>query len=291
MKPAPFVYHDPRTVAEAADLLGRLENARPLAGGQSLMPMMNFRFAMPDHLIDLNRVGGLAGIDVVGDTLRIGAMTRQRDLEFSSVIAQRCPILQDALRHIGHRQTRNRGTLGGSLCHLDPAAELVNVTALHDGILVAESRRGARDLAFTDFAAGFMTHGLAPDELLTAVVVSPWSSTHGHAFVEMARRQGDFAIAAVGALIELDERGAIRRAAVAVSGLGPAPLRPAAIERLLVGGRPGHELYRAAAAEAATLEAMSDAYVTGAYRQHLARILTYRALEGAVGRAMQRRAA
>jgi len=288
MKPAPFVYHDPMSVAEAAELLGRLENHRLLAGGQSLMPMMNFRFVMPDHLIDLNKIGELSGIELEGDVLRVGAMTRQRDLEFSPEIARVFPILTEALRNVGHRQTRNRGTIGGSLCHLDPSAELVNMTALHDGVLHVRSRRGSRDLAFADFAAGYMSHSLAPDELLAGVSLTAWSPRHGHAFVEVARRHGDFAIAAVGVLLELDGGGVIRRAAAALSGLGPIPVRPAALERALLGQRPTHEVLRAAAAAAGALEAMSDAYVTAAYRQHLARILTYRALEQAAARAKER---
>jgi carbon-monoxide dehydrogenase medium subunit len=284
MKPAPFTYHDPGTIAETVDLLGRLDNLRLLAGGQSLMPMMNFRFVMPDHVVDLNKVGGLAGIALDGDRLRVGAMTRQRDLEFSPEIAHAFPILQDALKNVGHRQTRNRGTIGGSLCHLDPSAELVNITALYDGTLHVHSRRGARDLSFAEFAVGYMSHSLAPDEFLTGISLVAWSQRHGHAFVEVARRHGDFAILAVGVLVELDGGGSIRRAAVALSGLGPVPIRPASLEDALVGQRPSHDVLRAAAAAAGALEAMSDAYVTAAYRQHLARILTYRALEQAVAR-------
>ena len=150
MKPAPFIYHDPRTVSEACDLLATHDNTRVLAGGQSLMPMMNFRYVMPDHLIDLNKVGELAYLRFEGDTLRVGAMTRQRELEVSSEVGRRCPILHAALNHVGHRQTRNRGTIGGSLCHLDPSAELVNVTALLGGTLHAASTRGARDIAVAE---------------------------------------------------------------------------------------------------------------------------------------------
>jgi aerobic carbon-monoxide dehydrogenase medium subunit len=288
MKPAPFTYYDPSTVAEATDLLGRLDNLRLLAGGQSLMPMMNFRIVMPDHLIDLNRIGELVGIRLDGDTLRLGAMTRQRDLEFSPEIGRVFPILQEALRNVGHRQTRNRGTIGGSLCHLDPSAELVNIAALHDGVLHVQSRQGTRSLGFSEFAVGYMSHSLAPDELLAGVSLTAWSPRHGYAFFEIARRQGDFAIAAVGVLLELDGGGIVRRAAVALSGLGPIPVRPDSLERALLGERPSHEVLRAAAAEAEALEAMSDAYVTASYRRHLARILTYRALERAVACAKER---
>lgn len=288
MKPAPFIYHDPRTVAEACDLLATHENARALAGGQSLMPMMNFRYAMPDHLIDLNKVGELAYLRCEGDTLRIGAMTRQRELEFSSVIVDRCPVLREAIANVGHRQTRNRGTIGGSLCHMDPAAELVNVAALLGGTLHAASRRGARDIAFAEFAAGYMTTSLQPDELLAGVTLPLPARKHGYAFVEFARRHGDFAIVACSALIGLDRNGKIADASIALSGLAPAPVRPAAIEQALRGEKPGADAFKAAAAAAGKLESVADAYITAAYRQHLARVLTYRALEQASTRAQER---
>jgi carbon-monoxide dehydrogenase medium subunit len=250
------------------------------------MPMMNFRYVMPDHLIDLNRIGELAYLRWEGDTLRIGAMTRQRDLEISPEVGQHCPILREALAHVGHRQTRNRGTLGGSLCHLDPSAELVNVAALLGGTLHAVSKRGRRDIAFGEFAAGYMTTGLQPDELLAGVTLPLPARGRGHAFVEFARRHGDFAIVACSALIGLDRNGKIADAAIALSGLAHAPARPAPIEKGLRGERPGATAFKAAAAEAGKLDATADAYVTTAYRQHLARVLTYRALEQAAARAM-----
>jgi len=287
MKPAPFVYHDPTSIAEVAALLGRHDNARMLAGGQSLMPMMNFRLVAPDHLIDLNGVAGLAGIGRRGGAVTIGAMTRQRELEFSPDLAAAMPILREALRHVGHRQTRNRGTIGGSLCHLDPSAELVNLVALHDGALEIASVRGTRAAGLATFAAGIMTHSMAPDELLTAVTLTPWPRPHGYCFMETARRRGDFAIAAVSVLLTLDAAGAIGRAALAVSGLSGLPVRLGRVEAMVAGQRPSHELFRAAAAAAATLEAMEDPYASAAYRRHLARILTYRALEIAVGRARE----
>lgn len=287
MKPAPFIYHDPRTVADATALLASLENARVLAGGQSLMPMMNFRYAMPDHLVDLNRVPELAYIRSEGANLRIGAMTRQRDLEFSAEIGERCPVIHEALSHVGHRQTRNRGTIGGSLCHLDPSAELVNVTALLDGTLHAASARGERDIAMVEFALGYMTTALEPDELLAGVTLRLPQAEAGYAFAELARRHGDFAIVACSALVTVTPDGAIARASLAISGVAPAPVRPAQIERALAGEKPGPTAFRAAAAEASKLDAMSDAYITAEYRQHLARILTYRALERAASRAQE----
>jgi carbon-monoxide dehydrogenase medium subunit len=281
VKPAPFIYHDPHSVAEACELLATHENARVLAGGQSLMPMMNFRYAMPDHLIDLNRIDDLAYLRCEGETFRIGAMTRQREIEFSSEVAERCPVLHAGLSYVGHRQTRNRGTLGGSLCHLDPSAELVNVTALLGGVLHAASKRGLRDIAFSDFAAGYMTTSLEADELLAGVTLPLPRRESGFAFVEFARRHGDFAIVACSALLALDARGEIADAVVAISGLGHAPVRPTVLERALRGQKPGVAAFKAAAAEAHKLDAMADAYVTAEYRRHLARVLTYRALEQA----------
>jgi carbon-monoxide dehydrogenase medium subunit len=288
LKPAPFTYHDPRSLAEATGLLASLENARVLAGGQSLMPMMNFRYAMPDHLIDLNKIGELAHLRCEGETLRIGAMTRQRDVEFSAEVGSRCPILHEALAHVGHRQTRNRGTIGGSLCHLDPSAELVNLTALLDGTLHAASHRGKRDIPMAEFAAGYMQTNLGHDELLVGLTLPLPARRDGFAFVEFARRHGDFALVACSALVGLDRDGAVAHARVALSGLGPVPVRPAHIERALKGEQPTASSFKAAAAEAAKLEATADAYVTAAYRQHLARVLTYRALEQAAARAAER---
>jgi carbon-monoxide dehydrogenase medium subunit len=288
VKPAPFIYHDPRSISEAVDLLASCENARVLAGGQSLMPMMNFRYAMPDHIIDINKIAELADLRFDDGSLRAGATVRQRDIEFSEKVGDRCPLLHEALAHVGHRQTRNRGTFGGSLCHLDPSAELVNVTTLLGGTLHAVSKRGNRDIPVAEFAAAYMTTSLEPDELLVGVTL-PLAPKHGgHAFVEFARRRGDFAIVACSALLGIAGDGSIAHARLAISGLSYAPIRPEAIERALIGQTPGPAAFKSAAAEAAKLEAVSDAYVTAQYRQHLARVLTYRALERAAARAMEK---
>ncbi len=287
MKPAPFIYHDPQNLSEAVNLLATNENARVLAGGQSLMPMMNFRYVMPDHLIDLNKVSELSYIRVEGGSLKIGAMTRQRDIEFSSEIGKHCPLLHAALAHVGHRQTRNRGTLGGSLCHQDPSAELVNAAALLGATMHAVSRRGTRDIPFADFALAYMTTALEPDELLSGITLNLSIKSIGYSFVEFARRHGDFAIVTCSALLSLDAQGSIADASIALSGLNHAPTRPAAIEQALRGQPLEAATFKAAAAEAEKLDAGADAYVTSAYRQHLARVLTYRALEQAAARAKE----
>ena len=285
MKPPPFTYHDPRTLADALRLVGSLENAKLLAGGQSLAPMLNFRYVLPDHLVDLNRVDELSGIRIAGRRVSVGAMTRQRALEKDEALARLCPIVREALREVGHFQTRNRGTLGGSLAHLDPAAELPGVMALYDAELQVASAAKTRSVEIAHWGRGYMTPDLAPDEILTAVTWQAWEGRHGHAFVELARRRGDFAIVGVGCLIALDSRERVGRAAIGVVGAGFAPIRVAAAERLLVGQAPDERTIEAAAAEARKVEAKSDLYASGAYRQRLAAVLTERALKKALARA------
>ena len=177
-------------------------------------------------------------------------MTRQRDLEFSPDVAAHFPIIPEALAHVGHRQTRNRGTFGGSLCHLDPSSELVNMTALHDGVLEVASRDGERQIAIADWVDGVMTNALAPGELLTGIALEAWPAGHGYAFEEFARRHGDFAIAAVGCLVTLAPDGDDRAGGLCVSGLSAAPIRLASAEKLLGGEMPSPDLFRAAAAQA-----------------------------------------
>ncbi len=165
MKPPQFSYHDPRNLADVVGLLATLDNAKLLAGGQSLMPMLNMRYVLPDHVIDLNRVEGLSYIRESNGAreagaIEIGAMTRQRDIEFSDLVRTRCPLLHEAIAQVGHRQTRNRGTLGGSLCHLDPAAELVAVATALDATVTVAGKTGARTIDFADFPAGYMTPAL-----------------------------------------------------------------------------------------------------------------------------------
>jgi carbon-monoxide dehydrogenase medium subunit len=257
-----------------------------LAGGQSLMPMLNMRYAMPDHIIDLNCVEGLASIAVTGSDLLIGAMTRQRDIEFSPEIESNCPIISEAIRHVGHRQTRNRGTIGGSLCHLDPSAELVTLCALLDATVSAIGPGGARDIAFADFPIGYMTSALAPEECLTRIRIPLWPKGHGYGFVEFARRHGDFAIVSAAALLELDAASSIKRASIALGGVGYAPLRVTAIETALVGKKPDAALWAEAAKACATIEALDDVHASSSYRRRLAVAMARRALQAAGERAL-----
>tara|TARA_R110002110_G_scaffold85816_4_gene223844 strand:- start:185256 stop:186122 length:867 start_codon:yes stop_codon:yes gene_type:complete len=280
MKPAPFTYHDPTTADEAVALLAAHEDAKILAGGQSLMPMLNMRFVVPDHVIDLNRIEGIAGIRDAGDSVEIGAMTRQRDLMGDDVIAAKAPIIPAALHWVGHFQTRNRGTIGGSLCHLDPAAELPCLMALYDAELTVQGPGGARKMSFNEWPLAYMLPSIGPDELLTSVSVPHWGGNTGHGFVEFARRHGDFAIVAAAALLTVDG-GKITRAAISIGGADVRPIRLTDAETALVGATPDADAFKAAAEIARGIEAMSDAYVTSAYRQRLAATLVERALSAA----------
>ncbi len=282
MKPPPFQYHDPRTLAEAVKLLGTLENAKLLAGGQSLMPMLNMRFVLPDHVIDLNRVEGLSYIKESGGVLEIGAMTRQRDIEFSDLVKAKCPLLHEAMALIGHRQTRNRGTIGGSLCHLDPAAELVAVAAAHDATVVVAGPKGAREIAFADFPAGYLTPSIELNEIVTAVRIPLWASGHKAAFIEFARRHGDFAIVSAAALLEIGG-GKIARASVTIGGVAVAPVRARDVEQAIVGKTPASNLFAEVCESCRKIEAIEDIHAPASYRQHLAAVLSRRALEKAAG--------
>jgi aerobic carbon-monoxide dehydrogenase medium subunit len=285
MKPAPFDYHAPRQLKEAADLLAKLPNAKVLAGGQSLVPMMNFRYVIVDHLVDLGGLDELRGFAVTDGVLRIGAMTCQRDLEFSREIAKHCPLMAEALRHVGHRQTRNRGTIGGSLAHADPAAELPAVCAAYDATIHAASVRGLRQIPFREFSAGFMATALAPDELIAAVDLPLWRPGHGHGFHEFARRQGDFAIAGAAALLDVGADNVVRRATLTLFGVAASPLRVDAADARLNGQPLDAGAIRAAAAAAWLIEPISDIHAGGEYRRHLAQVLSLRALNDAAQRA------
>jgi CO/xanthine dehydrogenase FAD-binding subunit len=228
MKPAPFEYAAPSTVSEALALLD--EDSRPLAGGQSLVPMLNFRLARPARLVDLERVAGLDRLDADGDVLRIGAMTRQAALERSPLVAERWPLLWQAVRLVGHPQIRSRGTVGGSVAHADPKAELPVALVALGARYHVRSSRGARTVAAADFAVGPLMTTLAPDELLVEIEVPAPPAGARTAFVEHARTHGDFAVAGVAAVI------APGHAAVALLGAAPRPVRAPEIEAALRSG-------------------------------------------------------
>jgi carbon-monoxide dehydrogenase medium subunit len=284
MKPPPFSYHDPRSVEDAVGLLARLENAKLLAGGQSLMPMLNMRYVLPDNLIDLNKISELSYLREEDGALHVGALTRQRTLEFSDVVRKNFPLIHEAILNVGHRQTRNRGTVGGSLCHLDPSAELVTMGAAHDAVVSVAGPNGKREIPFAEFPAGFMTPAIELDEMVIAVRFPAWPSGHGYGFVEFARRHGDFAIASAAALLEEDAMGRIARVSLTLGGVGVAPVRMREMEKSLVGQMPSEALFREACEACRAIDAIEDVHAPASYRQHLAAVLSRRALVAAHGR-------
>jgi carbon-monoxide dehydrogenase medium subunit len=283
MKPPAFAYYDPRTIDEAVCLLAQLDNARLLAGGQSLMPMLNMRYAFPDHLIDLNRIGALAGISRTGNEIRIGAMARQRDIEDNDLVREHLPLMIEALSHVGHRQTRNRGTIGGSLCHLDPAAELVAVTVNLDATIEIASPRGNRELAMSAFPLGYLTPAIEADEMVTAVRVPMPVARHGYSFIEIARRHGDFAIVSVSTVLVLDERRRIDYAAITLGGVNVVPIRMHDVEAMLIGNDAA--VFQDVVKSARSVEAQEDSQVPRWYRQQVAEVLMGRSLMAAYERA------
>jgi carbon-monoxide dehydrogenase medium subunit len=286
MKPAPFSLLRPKIVGEALSLLGsHSDEAKILAGGQSLVPLMNFRLARPSYLVDLNQVEGLSEIKIEDRALRIGAMVRQREVERSPAIAGRLPILQEAIRQVGHPAIRNRGTVGGSLVHADPAAELPLLALALDAIFELQSTRGTRSVAARDFYQGYLATALATDELLIEITFPLPPSGVGWCFTEIARRHGDFAIVAVAVVLGSEHDGRVNFARVALGGVGPIPIRVAAAEDTLLGHPPGAELYRRAGdAAAQAIDPPNDIHASAGYRRHISSVLVRRALAVAATR-------
>ena len=246
MKPSLFDYRSPSSLDEALALRSEYaSDSVVLAGGQSLMPMLNLRLAQPEVLIDLGRIAELAEITELDGGVSLGAMARQRSAERSDLIRERAPLVQQALGHVGHPTIRNRGTVGGSVAHSDPAAELPAVCVALDAELVARGVAGERTIAAEDFAVGFMTTALAPDELLVEVRIPAAAATFRTAFVEIARRHGDFALVGVAAAIARNGDGLIDEARLVFTGVGLMPVRAREAEASLLGdlggfGRAGH---------------------------------------------------
>jgi aerobic carbon-monoxide dehydrogenase medium subunit len=280
MKPGPFSFHAPTALPQALELLERLENAKLLAGGQSLVPMLNYRLAMPEHLIDLASIPELRGITALEQgATRIGAMTTQRIIEKSEIVATHCPLLIEALRHVGHQTTRNRGTIGGSLCHLDPAAELPLVAQVLEPELTIASSRGLQRLRYGEFPLGPFTPRLNADEILLSIDFPAPNAHTASAFEEFALRPGDFAIVAVAVvLIRARNAETIEEARIAISGTGPVAVRVREAERLLKGQIPAESLLGRAAEAAAAHPCTGDRVNPAEYRQQLVKVLTRRAL-------------
>lgn len=286
MKPAPFILLRPRSVDEALALLqAHGDDAKVLAGGQSLVPLMNFRLAQPRNLIDLNGVRGLDKIQFNDQTLSLGAMVRQRDVERSPAIAECLPILREAIEQVAHPAIRNRGTVGGSLVHADPSAELPLLAIALDATFHLRSARASRSVAARDFYQGYLITDIAADELLVEIDFHLPPPSSGWCCTEIARRHGDFALVAVAVLLDCGRDRSVNFVRVALGGVGPSPLRVAAAEEPLSGKRPGAELFRRAAdAAAQAVEPPADIHASSGYRRQLTGVLVRRALAVAASR-------
>ena len=294
MKPAPFMYYCPGTVEEALALLAEHGGeAKPLAGGQSLIPAMNFRLARPTALVDLNRIAELSYVRAERAGLTLGAMTRQRAVEHSAAVARAAPLLAEAMPWIAHPQIRNRGTVGGSVAHADPSAELPAVLLALEARFRARSAAGERSIPAGEFFKGMLETALGPDELLVEIALPPLPERSGTAFLEMARRHGDYALVGVAAVVTLDARGRCKGARITLLSVGDGPVLAVEAGKILAGQSPADELLRAAADAAAThdVDPPSDIHATTAYRRRLTAVLTRRALARAFERAAQEKVA
>ena len=286
MKPAAFDYVVADSIDMAvASLADGGGDAKIIAGGQSLVPMLNFRLLRPSVLIDINRIGDLAFIEEAGKKIRVGALTRHYQLETSPVIARHLPVLASAMTHVAHLAIRNRGTIGGSLSHADPAAELPMMALLLDAELHIASASGKREIAARDFFVGALTVDLARDDIVTEIVLPKLPPKTGWGFEEVARRSGDFALAATAATLTLSD-GVISQARIALTGVGATPVRAAEAEALLVGQalEPGL-INRIIDAVRAAIEPDTDLHASSDYRRHLAGVLAGRAVSAAWRRA------
>jgi aerobic carbon-monoxide dehydrogenase medium subunit len=282
-----FALRVARSLDDALSSLATAEGeAKVLAGGQSLVPLMNFRLARPDVVVDINQLTELQSIRFADGELRIGAMTRQRAVETSELVERYSPLLAEALPMVAHAPIRNRGTLGGSLAHADPGAELCTVSLALDARVILRSVRGIREIPIGDLFVGPFTTVLEEDEVLIEVIIPAMPAHAGWAFDEVARRRGDFAAAGVAAMVDLDRSGLISYARLAYAGVGATPLRSFAAEEFLVGRAAGEAVFaEAASVAAAGLSPSADMHATAEYRRHLAEVLTRRTLVTAFARA------
>jgi carbon-monoxide dehydrogenase medium subunit len=284
VKPAAFEYHRPSSAAEAVELLAELEEARPLAGGQSLIPMLALRLARFEHLVDIGRIEEMTGVERRDGSLWVGAATTQATIERHSLVAEATPLLARATAHIGHLQIRSRGTLGGSLAHADPAAEYPAVALALGARLEARSVRGRRSIAAEEFFAGLWETALDDGELLTGVSFPVWSGRCGFAVEEMARRHGDFALAGAAVAVELDSEDRVARCGIGLIGLGSSALRAVAAERAMSGcAVTGLDTEAIGEMAVTDLDAVpSDVHGSSDYRRRIGAVVVARALGSAL---------
>ena len=284
MKPVPFDYHAPTSISAAIKLLTSLPNARLLAGGQSLVPMLNLRAAAPDHLIDLGQVPGLSGIRETKTGIEIGAITTQREVELSVLVRAQCPLLTEAVGHVGHQQTRNRGTIGGSICHFDPGAERPVAAAVLDAVITIEGPNGTRTVDFKDFAVGYLSTVVEPEEIMTQIAFSRAPPQEGFAFLEFNQRPADFAIVSVAVTLAMN-RNKIAKLRIAIGGVHYAPIRLQDIEAALQDAPFNDEAIESVVQAASKLPCDGDDVSPANFRQHVAGVLVRRAMRSAALRA------
>lgn len=282
MKPSKFQYHAPTTVDDAVGLLSEhADEAKVLAGGQSLVPMMSLRLATFGHLVDLNKVDGLDAIERANGDVRVGALMRQSAAEHDTTVATDAPLVARALPHVGHFQIRNRGTVGGSIAHADPASELPAVALALDATIEVAGPGGTRDIAAADFFEGTWQTALDDDEILTAVRFPVWDGASGFAVDEVARRHGDFALCGAVCAVTLDG-DTVTRAAIGLFGVGPTPLRATAAEQALVAGGATADLTTIGREAADPLDPSGDNHASAAYRKQVTAVVVRRALTRAI---------
>lgn len=286
MKPSAFEYFAPNTVKEAVGLLEKYEDeAKILAGGQSLVPIMNFRLGRPEVLVDINGIKDLDYINEEGEALLIGSLTRERDLELSPLVKKKCPILAEAVSFIGHVPIRNRGTIGGSLVHADPSSELPTVICCLNGEMKVVGPSGERVLAPEEFFLTYLTTSLEPSEILIEVRVPTLPQNTAWSFVELTRRSGDFAIVNVATVLFMKDDGVCREARISLGGVAPTPVRAEEAEELLSGQVITEELIKEAGEEAAeATETEPDYHASAEYRKDMARVFVQRGLHEALSR-------
>jgi carbon-monoxide dehydrogenase medium subunit len=287
MKAPPFTYHRPATLDEALALLSEHgDEAKVLAGGQSLIPLMGLRMGRPDHVVDIGRIPGLDRIDVADDgAVTLGALVRHQQANTSDVIAEHAPLIADTMPWVAHRAIRTRGTVLGSIAHGDPAAEMPAVVLATQATLTATSVRGTREIAADDFFRGYLDTALDADEILTGVTFPAWPTNAVGSVVEVARRHGDYALVGVVTKLEIGGDDVITDAALAFFGAGSTALRVAAAEDALIGSPATSETFTAAARIVSTeLEPPGDIHGSTAYRKHLAGTLTLRGLDTAAAK-------
>jgi len=288
MKPAPFEYLSPTTLEDAlASKTEHGDEAKPLAGGQSLIPAMNFRVAQPTILIDLNKLNELRYVRTQDGELRIGAMTTQAEVARSSLVQEHQPLIYETMPNIAHPQIRNRGTFGGSLAHADPASELPVVATALNARFRAQSQGGERWIPADEFFITMFTTALEPDEILAEIAFPAFPQNTGYAFLEVARRAGDYAMAGVAAVVTLDAQSVCQSARLVYLNVGDKAMDATQAAALLVGEKPTPEVFEAAAQKASQeeIDPFGSVHATPEYQRHLSRVLTSRALQTAFARA------